>query len=82
MIVLPDHTCGVIGPNPSFEHQTQGPPSFDLHAPNVLHGRRNRRHHQGCAALDTGIEDEELDLIEKPLSLDGFLGKVREVLDR
>jgi len=34
------------------------------------------------AALDTGIEHEELDLIEKPLSLDGFLGKVREVLDR
>ncbi len=32
--------------------------------------------------LDKGIEDQKLDFIAKPLSLDRFLKKVREVLDR
>lgn len=32
--------------------------------------------------LDKGIEDKEFNFIAKPLSLDGFLRKVREVLDK
>jgi PAS domain S-box-containing protein len=32
--------------------------------------------------LDKGIEDKKLDFIAKPLSLNGFLRKIREVLDR
>jgi PAS domain S-box-containing protein len=32
--------------------------------------------------LDKGIEEKEFDFIAKPLSLDNFLRKVREVLDR
>jgi len=32
--------------------------------------------------LDKGIEEKEVDFIAKPLSLDAFISKVREVLDR
>jgi signal transduction histidine kinase len=38
--------------------------------------------HTKDVVLDKGIKDKELDFIAKPLSLNGFLQKVREVLDR